>query len=175
MRPFRFGKEAAFIWLIWHKAVIVNECQARIASASICKHVSHVSRTRANQSSIDSRTVFKLGGPGNGLRSSYHELCVVKMGNYDNFNWKHAMFGERILYKLGKVIKIWHLLRSIILWHIWIECNDKMFNHEQRHEFKVNQRIWDELIIYAKATWKWVVEQIKINIFSTVVILQGFD
>ena len=97
------------------------------------------------------------------------------MGNYDNSNWKHAMFGERILYKLDKVIKIWHLLRGIILWHIWTECNNKVFNHEQRHEFKVNQRIWDEVIIYAKATWKWVVEQIKINIFSTAVILQGFD
>ena len=32
--PFRSGKEGAFIWSIWHKAVAVNEWRARIASIS---------------------------------------------------------------------------------------------------------------------------------------------
>ena len=33
----REGKEAAFIWSIWHKAVAVSEWRARIAPASISK------------------------------------------------------------------------------------------------------------------------------------------
>ena len=35
--PLRNGKEAAFSWSIWHKAVAVNEWRARIAPASISK------------------------------------------------------------------------------------------------------------------------------------------
>ena len=35
--------------------------------------------------------------------------------------------------------------------------------------------IWDELIIYAKAAWNSVVEQIWISMFSVTTMLQGFD
>ena len=35
--PLRSGKEAAFIWSIWHRTVAVNEWRARIAPASISK------------------------------------------------------------------------------------------------------------------------------------------
>ena len=63
-------------------------------------------------------------------------------------------------------MKIWHLLIGITLWSIWIERNDKAFNQEQRHVSKVKHRIWDELIIYAKAAWNWVVKQIKVSSFS---------
>ena len=52
------------------------------------------------------------------------------------------------------MIKLWHLLRGITFRTICIERNDKVFNHEQWHESKVKQRIWDELIIYAKVVWK---------------------
>ena len=73
------------------------------------------------------------------------------------------------------MIKIWHLLRGIILWTIWIECNDKVFNHEHWHESKVKHWVWDELIFYAKATWNRVVRLIKISIFSTEALIKGFD
>lgn len=35
--PLRAGKEAAFMWSIWHKAVAVNEWRARIVPFSISK------------------------------------------------------------------------------------------------------------------------------------------
>ena len=77
--------------------------------------------------------------------------------------------------KYGKKDKIWHLLRGITMWTIWIKRNDKVFNHGQWHESKVKHKIWDELIIYAKATWNRVIEQIKISSFFVVAMLQGFD
>ena len=43
------------------------------------------------------------------------ELYGVKTGNLDCFNWKQAMFGERIPRKYGPQVKIWHLLKGIIL------------------------------------------------------------
>ena len=42
-----------------------------------------------------------------------HELCVVRMDNYDSVNCKQAMFGERIHKRYGKMIKIWHLLSRV--------------------------------------------------------------
>ena len=73
------------------------------------------------------------------------------------------------------MMKIWHLLRVITLWTIWIKQNDQVFNREQWHESKVKHRIWGELIIYAKAAWNRVIKQIKICRFSAVAMLQGFD
>jgi hypothetical protein len=31
-----------------------------------------------------------------------HELYGVRMGNYDNFNWKQALYGERSFKKFVK-------------------------------------------------------------------------
>ena len=75
------------------------------------------------------------------------------------------VLGERIPKKFCKQVKIKHLLRGITLWTIWIERNDTVFNHEQWHESKVKHRIWDELVMCAKAAWKRVIKQIKISSF----------
>ena len=104
-----------------------------------------------------------------------HELCGVRTSNYDSFNWKQALFRERIPKKYGKIIKICHLLRGITLWTIWIKQNDKVFNQTHWHESKIKQQVWDELIIYAKMAWKRVTAQIKISSFSAVAMLQAFD
>ena len=104
-----------------------------------------------------------------------YELCGVRTSNYDSFDWKQALFGERLPRKYGKKIRIWHLLRGITLWTTWIERNDRVFNNEQWHETKVKHCIWDELIVYAKVAWNWVIKQIKISSFSMVAMLQGFD
>ena len=50
-----------------------------------------------------------------------------------------------------------------------------MFNQAQWHEAKLKQHIWDALIIYAKMTWKRVLEQIKISSFSKEAMLRCFD
>ena len=68
------------------------------------------------------------------------------------------MYRERIPKKYGKNIKIWHLIRDITLWLIWIEHKDKVFNHELWHESKVKHCIWDELNIYANAVWERVIK-----------------
>ena len=104
-----------------------------------------------------------------------NELCGVRSGNDDIFNWKQALFGERIPKKFGKTIQIWHLLRGITLWTIWIERNDKVFNHEEWHEAKVKHRIWEEFIYYAITAWERVKMLIKTSRFSALGILQGFD
>ena len=36
-----------------------------------------------------------------------------------------------------KRIKVWHLHHNIMLWMIWIEHNDRVFNQEQWDESKI--------------------------------------
>ena len=87
-----------------------------------------------------------------------HELCGVRTTNHYRSNWKEVLFGERIPKRNGKMIKIWHLLRGITLWTIWIKPNDKVFNLEYWHESKVKKLIWNDLLIYTKVAWKRVLK-----------------
>ena len=119
--PMRSGKEATFILSIWHKAIAVNEWRARIAPASISKQcvlcLPNTSELVKHKfwDCIQARRAWRW--------ATYimHELCGVRSGNYDCFNWKQVVFGERIPKRYGKVVKIWHLLGGITLWTIWIE------------------------------------------------------
>ena len=173
--PQRMGKEAAFIWSIWHKVVADNEWRARIAPAAIskqcgfCPPLTSESIKHKFWDCIQARRVWRWA------TFIMQELCGVRTGNLDCFNWKQAVFGEKIPRKYGPKVKIWHLLRDITLWTIWIERNDNVFNQSAWHLSKVKHRIWDELIMYAKAAWNRVVEQIKISSFSAVAMLRGFD
>ena len=129
--PFRVGKETAFIWSIWHKAIAVNEWRARITPTSLSKQcvfcLPHTSEFVEHKfwDCIQARRAWRWA------TCIMDELCGVRTKNYDNFIWKQTMFGERIPKKFGMMIKIWHLLRGITLWIIWIEGNDKVFNHEE--------------------------------------------
>jgi hypothetical protein len=174
--PLRSGKEAAFIWSIWHKAVAVNEWRARIAPASISKQcifcLPNTSESVKHKfwDCIQARRTWRW--------ATYimHELCGVRTGHLDSFNWKQTLFGERTPYKFRKVVKIWHLLRGTTLWTIWVEWNDKVFNQEQWHESKMKySRIWDTLLMYAHTAWQRVLKLIKISRFSAAGLLQNFD
>ena len=70
--PLRSGKEATFMWSIWHNAVAVNEWRAKIASTSISKQCVFVCLIRVNWSSINFGIASKPGERGDGLLS----LCT---------------------------------------------------------------------------------------------------
>lgn len=104
-----------------------------------------------------------------------HELYGVRTSNYNSFNWKQILFRERITNKFVKKIKIWHLLRGISLWTMWIEQNDRVFNHEQCRESKMKHLIWDDLVMYAKVAWIRMVKFAEINVYLSEALLKGFD
>ena len=169
------GKEAAFIWSIWHKAVAVNEWRARIAPASISKQcvfcLPNTSETVKHKfwDCIQARRTWRWA------THIMHELCGVRTGHLDSFNWKQGIFGERIPFKFRKMTKIWHLLRGTTLWTIWVERNDKVFNQEQWHVSKMKAHIWNTLLMYAHMAWQRVLKLIKISRFSALALLQIFD
>ena len=75
--PQRPGKEVAFIWSIWHKAVVVNEWRARIAPATIPSNVDFAPLLRASWWNINYGTTFRLGGLRGGLPSSCKNFAVL--------------------------------------------------------------------------------------------------
>ena len=163
------------MWSIWHKAVAVNEWRAHIAPVSISKQCPFCLPNMSESIKHKFGDCIQAKRAWRWATYIMRKLCGVRSGNYDCFNWKQAILGERIPKRYGKKSKTWHLFRGITMWTIWIERNDKVFIHEHWHELKVKQCIWDELIIYAKAAWERVLAQIKISSFSTMAMLQGFD
>jgi hypothetical protein len=111
--PLRAGKEVAFIWSIWHKAVAINEWRARIAPTSISKQCIFC---LPNTSELVKHKFWDCIQAQRAWRWAtfiMHELCGVRIGNYDNFHWKQALFGERIRKKFCKQIIIWHLFAAL--------------------------------------------------------------
>ena len=94
--PLRSGKEATFMWSIWHNAVAVNEWRAKIASTSISKQrvfcMPNTSELVKHKfwDCIQARRAWRW------VTFIMHKLCGVRTGNYDCFNWKQVLFGERI-------------------------------------------------------------------------------
>jgi hypothetical protein len=102
-----------------------------------------------------------------------HELCGVEPENMIICIGGEKFFGETIVEKFAKKIKIWHLLCGST---IWIEHNDRVFNHKQWHESKVKYLIWDDLMMSTKVAWKRVVSFVKISAYSAkALILKGLS
>ena len=62
-----------------------------------------------------------------------------------------------------KKIKIWSLLCCIIVYNIWIEHNNKVFNQEQWHESMVKNLVGNNLTVYTEIAWERVVKIAKIG------------
>jgi hypothetical protein len=54
---------------------------------------------------------------------------------------KHNIFTIKELRKFKGVKGLWSLLRGIILWVLWIERNDLVFNGEWWHAQKIHNLI----------------------------------
>ena len=111
--PLQARKEVAFMWSIWHKAVAVNERRARITPASISKQCIFYLPNTSELVKHKFRDCIQARGAWRWAMYIMHELCRVRIGNYDSFHCKQAMFGERTRKKFRKQIKIWHLLHGI--------------------------------------------------------------
>ena len=137
--------------------------------------VPFASQTWVNRSNTNPGIAFKLGGHGDGPHLSCMNYVGLELATMIVLSKSKLCLGKGLLRNLAKISKFGHLLHGITFWTIWFECNNKVFNHEHWHESKVKHRIWDVLINYAQVAWERVIKQIKINSFSTVAMLQGFD
>lgn len=70
-----------------------------------------------------------------------------------NFNWKQGLFNDRLPRRFQPVQAIWELLRGVILWTLWIEPNDLVFNGSKWHQHKALHTIWLGLVDYGRLAW----------------------
>ncbi len=64
--------------------------------------------------------------------------------------WKHATSTTRVPKHLHHVENIWSSFKCIILWSIWIEHNDLVFNNVRWDGFRIQKAIWDALLDYGR-------------------------
>lgn len=79
-------------------------------------------------------TVFKLGEHGDGLRLLHMNFVGLEHAFMITSTRHKYCLGKGSLKSTERRFTIWHLLVGNVLWTIWIEHNDKVFNHAQWHE-----------------------------------------
>jgi hypothetical protein len=92
--PLHSGKEAVFIWSIWHKAVAVNEWRARIAPASISKQCIFCLPNTSESVKHKFWDCIQAHRTWKWATYIMHELCGVRTGHLDSFNWSKQFLGK---------------------------------------------------------------------------------
>lgn len=49
-------------------------------------------------------------------------------GPWRPLTWKQGIFSDTIPHKFDELKCIWMEIRSVVIWALWIERNDKVFN-----------------------------------------------
>jgi hypothetical protein len=83
--------------------------------------------------------------------------------------------GKGFLRSLPKNSRFGAFSKELLFWTIWIECNDRVFNHEQWHESKVKHIIWDDIDMQAKVARERFIKFVKICVYSTEALLEDLD
>ena len=150
----RIRKEAGLLWRIWHRAVEVNTWRGAIndtisQDCSVCRvgareTVLHCFWERKMAKDAWTWGLKIIQALADGPRSRRHWAPV---------NWKQSIFSYRVPRRFRDVGRFWSLLRSTILWTLWIQRNDMAINGIQWHLAKVKQRIWRCMLDYGRVAW----------------------
>jgi hypothetical protein len=90
-------------------------------------------------------------------------------------NWKQSLFSARPPRRFSKTLRFWELLRGITIWTIWLARNDKVFNHEDWAQERVEQTIWNSLVDYGRSAWVNTVTRLTKDPTSRGKALDKFD
>jgi hypothetical protein len=72
-----------------------------------------------------------------------------------------CIFAKDVRFRLNSVKKIWFLLRSIILWYIWLDRNDVVFNKTFWIELRIHQYIWKQILAYGRLEWSKTLKKLQ--------------
>ena len=71
-------------------------------------------------------------------------------------NWKQGIFGHRLPNRFKLVSRVWLLIRGVILWHIWEQHNEAVFDGRHWHPAKLYHKLWLSMIDYSRLSWSRV-------------------
>lgn len=75
-------------------------------------------------------------------------------GLWHPLSWKQGIFSYCIPWKVDKVYKVWMAMRRTIVWMLWMERNDAIFNDIKWPYPKNLQKIWLGLVDYGRLEWE---------------------
>ena len=171
----RIRKEAGLLWRMWHRAVEVNAWRGAINATinqdcMVCQvgaretvlHCFWECKAAKEAWSWGLRIIRALAdGPGRHRR-------------WAPLNWKQSIFSYRVPRRFRDVGRFWTLLRTTILWTIWLQRNDLVFSGIQWHLAKVKQRIWQCMIDYGRVAWSVTVKKMEKDSQLKHILLQDF-
>jgi hypothetical protein len=173
--PERSKTEAGFIWQLWHKAVALNAWRGRFTpqvdtTCPICQ-------TGAVEDTV--HRFWRCEFSQNTWKYVTFALnCIAAPTGARTWsmpNWKQSLFSARPPRRFSKTLRFWELLRGITIWTIWLARNDKVFNHEDWAQERVEQTIWNSLVDYGRSAWVNTVTRLTKDPTSRGKALEKFD
>ena len=153
----------------------VDEWRAHIAPISIVKQLVYCLPMLVNWLNTNFGIAPKLGEHGNGWHSSCMNFVGLGPTTMMILIGNKPSLGKGFLRSLPKKSRFGAFSKELLFWTKWIECNDRVFNHEQWHESKVKHIIWDDLDMYAKVARERFIKFVKICVYSTAALLKDLD
>ena len=80
------------------------------------------------------------------------------LGPQKSFPMMQCLFDQPLCKSLKQVSQIWFFLIIGLLWIIWRQRNDLVFNNLQWPVEKSRQVIWDAIHDYGRIKWKWMLK-----------------
>ncbi|KAG0574234.1 hypothetical protein KC19_VG246300 [Ceratodon purpureus] len=150
----RTRKESSLMWLIWHRAVAVNHWRGRIdGNVDIRCPICH----RGSEESVLHR-FWECESSQRAWQFAIHIMNQLVKGKdvrgpWQPLSWKQGIFSYRIPRKFDAFKQIWLELRSVVLWTLWIERNDIVFNNQRWPPAKLLQQVKTGIIDYGRVEW----------------------
>lgn len=150
----RTSKEAGLLWLIWHRAVAVNHWRGRTDRAiDICCPVC----PRRSEETVMHR-FWECASAQHAWQWSIHIMNTLVHGKeargpWRSLTWKQGIFSSQIPRKFNHVKRIWLEIRTVVLWSLWLERNDRAFNNITWSMERMRHAIWTGMIDYGRVEW----------------------
>lgn len=74
-------------------------------------------------------------------------------GPWQMLTWKQGIFSDSIPRKFNGIKRVWMELRTTVLWALWIERNDMVFNNARWPTEKLLQHVWSGMLDYGRVEW----------------------
>jgi hypothetical protein len=150
----RSQKEAAFLWSVWHQAIATNTWRNKFNPAAnpecpLCGSQfpeTYIHRFYQCQFSKKLWTfAFTI----------MHWLIkgTQNLSPAATFTLEQCLFGRRVRLRRMGTLKIWALLRGVVIWGCWILRNDAVFERVFWTDTKIRNYVWDSLLEYGRVDW----------------------
>jgi hypothetical protein len=111
----------------------------------------------------EARNATHTTAPGNSTKSGGGNGTSRVAPSHLPLTMKQSIFGHRIPRRYKNVSRLWLLMRGIIMWNLWLETCDVVFNHTRWHEEKMKSLVWLGLIDYGRMAWHKALNKCKHN------------